>query len=70
MKLHPTLVDKIIKIYDVWGGRSNNDRLKGALANLEVVEYVQQDGRKTLVSKEEMENQLAILNQARNKVIR
>ena len=54
MKLHHTLVEFLVKVYEVNSGWSEERKLKQALSNLEFSVYTQQDGTKVLVSTQEL----------------
>ena len=54
MKLHNTLVEVLIKTYEVNSGWTEERKLRQALANLDVSVYTQQDGTQVLVSTQEL----------------
>ena len=54
MKLHNTLVEVLIKTYEVNSGWTEERKLRQALANLDVSVYTQQDGTQVLVSTSEL----------------
>ncbi len=54
MKLHPTLIEKLVKIMEVNSGWTGESKLKNALAQLDVAIYKRQDGQEVLVDAEEM----------------
>ena len=54
MKLHNTLVEVLIKTYEVNSGWTEERKLRQALANLDVSVYTQQDGTQVLVSTNEL----------------
>ena len=54
MKLHNTLVEVLIKTYEVNSGWTEERKLRQALANLDVSVYTQQDGTQVLVSTAEL----------------
>lgn len=54
MKLHNTLVEVLIKTYEVNSGWTEERKLRQALANLDVSVYTQQDGTQVLVSTREL----------------
>ena len=59
MKFHHTLVEKLIKVYEVHSGFSNQKRLRDALSNIDLTVYEQQNsGREVLVSTDQL-NELA-----------
>ena len=61
MKLHHTLVELLIKTYEVNSGWTEEKKLRQALANLDFSVYTKQDGTEVLVSTKE-------LNEARQKI--
>ncbi len=61
MKLHHTLVEFLVKVYEVNSGWSEERKLKEALSKLDFSVYTQQDGTKVLVSTQE-------LNEAKKKI--
>ena len=54
MKLHHTLVEHLIKTYEVNSGWTEERKLRAALANLDLSVYTQQDGTQVLVSTTEL----------------
>ena len=54
MKLHPTLVEVLIKTYEVNSGWTEERKLRAVLANLDLSVYTQQDGTQVLVSTQEL----------------
>ena len=50
MKLHDTLVEVLLKTYEVNSGRTEERKLREALKRLDVSVYTQQDGTQVLVS--------------------
>lgn len=54
MKLHNTLVEVLIKTYEVNSGWTEERKLRQALANLDISVYTQQDGTQVLVSTNEL----------------
>lgn len=65
MKLHPTLINKLIEVYTVNSGWAGEEKLKKALANFDFTVYTQQDGNQILVSTEQF-NKLQTDIQATN----
>ena len=61
MKLHHTLVEFLVKVYEVNSGWSEERKLKEALSKLDFSVYTQQNGTKVLVSTQE-------LNEAKQKI--
>ena len=54
MKLHETLVQKLLKVYEVNSGWSEEYKLLNALRNLDFSVYTQIDGNKVLVETAEL----------------
>jgi len=54
MKLHHTLVEFLVKVYEVNSGWSEERKLKEALRNIDFSVYTQQDGTQVLVSTKEL----------------
>jgi len=50
MKLHDTLVEVLLKTYEVNSGWTEERKLREALRRLDLSVYTQQDGTKVLVS--------------------
>lgn len=50
MKLHDTLVETLIKTYEVNSGWTEEKKLRSVLANMEFSVYTQTDGTQVLVS--------------------
>ena len=61
MKIHDTLVELLIKTYEINSGWTEERKLRQALKNLDISVYTQQDGTEVLVSTQE-------LNEARKKI--
>jgi hypothetical protein len=53
MKLHPSLITKLIEVYTVNSGWTGEKKLNEALANLDFTIYTQQDGTQVLVDTEQ-----------------
>jgi hypothetical protein len=58
MKLHDTLVEVLIKTYEVNSGWTEEKKLRKVLQNLDVSVYTQSDGREVLVSTKELQEQV------------
>ena len=54
MKLHESLVEKLIQTYEVNAGWSEQWKLKAALKNLDFSVYTQQNGNQVLVATSDM----------------
>ncbi len=61
MKLHHTLVEFLVKVYEVNSGWSEERKLKEALSRLDFSVYTQENGTQVLVSTTE-------LNEAKKKI--
>lgn len=55
MKLHQTLIETLIKTYEVNSGWTEERKLREALARFDVSVYTQQDGTQVLVSTKELQ---------------
>lgn len=56
MKFHPTAIDRLLKVYDVYGGYREDTKLRKALAVLDISVYERQkDGQSVLVMTEELD---------------
>ena len=58
MKLHNTLVETLIKTYEVNSGWTEERKLREALARLDISVYKQTDGNEVLVSTKELQEQV------------
>lgn len=54
MKLHNTLVEKLLTIYEVSSGWPEQRKLREALKNLEVTIYTQKTGTEVLVASDDL----------------
>ena len=54
MKLHNTLVEKLLTIYEVSSGWPEQRKLREALKNLDVTIYKQQTGNEVLVATDDL----------------
>lgn len=54
MKLHNTLVNELLKTYEVNSGWTEERKLRSALERLEISVYTQENGNKVLVSTKEL----------------
>ena len=57
MKLHPTLIEKLITTFQVYAGWRDEKKLRKALADLDIATYTQQNGNQILVDSEELEKE-------------
>lgn len=58
MKLHKTLVDNLIVLFEVNSGWPEQRKLKEALTTLDVTVYKQKDGTEVLVSTKQLQENL------------
>lgn len=70
MKLHKASIEKLIRTYSMWGGRSSDDKLIQAIAELDFDVYEQKNGKKVLVPSDVMENEKAAIAQKTRSFIR
>jgi hypothetical protein len=61
MKLHTTLVETLIKTYEVNSGWTEEKKLREVLKRLDVTVYKQTDGTEVLVSTKELQEQIRVL---------
>jgi hypothetical protein len=55
MKLHTTVIEKLVQIYDTYGGHRNENKLRSILQQVDLSEYVRQSGEKILVMSEDLD---------------
>tara|TARA_B100000530_G_scaffold320469_1_gene253833 strand:+ start:602 stop:799 length:198 start_codon:yes stop_codon:yes gene_type:complete len=60
MKIHPTVIEKLVTIYTNYGGFKEETRLRDALGRLDLTEYTQQtgEGKTFLVLTEDISNHM------------
>ena len=58
MKLHNTLVELLIKTYEVNSGWTEEKKLRQVLSQMEFSVYTQQDGTKVRVSTKELQDHM------------
>ena len=58
MKLHHTLVQNLVVLFEVNSGWPEQKKLKQALKDLDVTVYKQQDGTEVLVSTKQLQERL------------
>ena len=58
MKLHTTLVETLIKTYEVNSGWTEEKKLREVLRRLDITVYKQTDGTEVLVSTKEFQEQV------------
>ena len=54
MKLHQSLVDKLVRVFTTYGGYREETRLKNELANLDISVYERATGESILVETQEL----------------
>ena len=57
MKLHSTLIEKLVKIMEVNSGWTGETKLKIALERLNIAVYTQESGKDVLVDADELAKQ-------------
>jgi len=57
MKLHSTLIDKLLKIYEINSGWKEEWKLKQALQKLDFTVYTQSSGQEVLVDTDQLEQE-------------
>ena len=67
MKLHETMVQKLIKVYEVNSGWTEEKKLLAALRNLDFSVYTQTTGDQVLVPTEQLQAAVAQFNAADNR---
>ena len=55
MKLHHTLVEALIKTYEINSGWTEEKKLRAVLSKMDFSVYTQQDGTQVLVSTQELQ---------------
>ena len=58
MKLHQTLIDKLVQVYEVNSGWPEQKKLREALAALNLAVYKQQSGAEVIVDANELARQI------------
>ena len=59
MKLHDTLIEKLLKIYEINSGWKEEWKLKQALEKLDVTVYTQKTGKEVLVDTSQLEKEIS-----------
>ena len=49
MKLHPAVIDKLIYLYENYGGHLNNSKLRAHLNNIDLSAYERKTGEQDVV---------------------
>tara|TARA_B100001250_G_C19726498_1_gene756325 strand:- start:94 stop:354 length:261 start_codon:yes stop_codon:yes gene_type:complete len=60
MKLHPTLLEKLLQIYEINAGWQEQKKLRAALQNFDASVYTQQNGTQVLVETAELNKHKAV----------
>ena len=55
MKIHDTLIERIVKLYETYGGHRDEHRLKSELKRLNVAVYTRETGEQVLVDQTELD---------------
>ncbi len=65
MKFHDTLIEKLIKTYEVYSGWRDQSKLRDALQKINITVYKQQNGTEVLVDSNDLEKQIREQNSSR-----
>ena len=60
MRLHITTIEKLVSIYETYGGHRNEQKLKNALSEVDLSEYERGNGEKILVLTEDLNRERAL----------
>lgn len=66
MKLHNTLVETLIKTYEVNSGWTEEKKLRAVLANMDFSVYTQQDGTQVLVATKALQEAIKNMEREQN----
>lgn len=55
MKLHSSVIEKLISLFEMHGGHRNESKLRSSLGELQLSEYKRQTGEKILVVSEDLD---------------
>ncbi len=64
MKFHGTLIETLLKTYEVNSGWTEERKLRSALENLDISVYTREDGSKILVSTSELRKHMSAFEAA------
>lgn len=64
MRLHDTVVEKLIRLCDNYGGHREQTKLREEIRQLDLSEYTQNSGNKVLVLTAEMQKALREFNRS------
>lgn len=59
MKLHSSVIERLLYLFETHGGHRNENRLRTALSDIELSEYDRRSGEKILVLTEELEREMS-----------
>ena len=59
MRLHSTVIDRLVKVYDVYGGHREQNRLRDELARIDLTTYTRQDGQTIIVLESDVKSATA-----------
>lgn len=66
MRLHGSVIEKLLRVYETYGGHRNETKLRNALDEIDLSEYERQStGEKILVLTEELNAEQRALDAAR-----
>lgn len=54
MKIHDTLIERLIKLYETYGGHRDEHKLKSELKRLDVSIYTRESGEQILVNQADL----------------
>lgn len=64
MRLHDTVVEKLIRLCDNYGGHREQTKLREEISKLDLSEYSQNSGNKVLVLTEQLQRALREFNRS------
>ena len=64
MRLHDTVIQKLIRLCDNYGGHKEQTKLRSELYKLELSEYTQNSGEQVLVLTDELQKALREFNRS------
>lgn len=53
-KLHVTTIDKLLHVFETYGGHRQESKLRSVLTELDLTEYVRENGEKVLVMTDQL----------------
>lgn len=63
MKLHGTLIEHLVGLFEMHSGHRNQQRLRETLAELDVVDYKRQTGESVVVLKDDLDTERSRIQQ-------